>query len=372
MYLVYTVNDPRGGTIGTEQVAHVLIAQVRTENGAEPQRDVLITFPGFIFHTVPSPDGKYVAFVGSAHGEGGVEERHLFIFDMRTGLSRDVSSTGFYSRAVQTPPIFTPEGSTILFISRWTVDSGEFNIFKCDASTGAISGLYTNPVEDVPLGLMPDGNHCIAVTRNSGAPGSYNYISIDVADGTYEVLHTFSNVTKVGPPHADYDGARIFCDIKPSEENMGSFMGTPSREAIAINLEDNTETCLLDPNTVNYVYQLFQDSEDETRLLLRRQEGVEGEDTPFSRIATCRVDGSRFTYLTDTSARAYLLRPPTNIHPISPDNSLIFYYRQDPVFEHEDIWVMNPDGTGSLNISNTAGYNEGSAGWIVIPGNIED
>ncbi|MCX6647176.1 MAG: hypothetical protein NTY09_12590, partial [bacterium] len=144
-------------------------------------------------------------------------------------------------------------------------------------------------------------------------------------------------------------------------------IGANSRDVVSVNLVDGAVTNLLEPNTVTYVYRVFRDSNGELSLLLRRQEVFEGEETPLSRIAVCSADGSDFRYLTDTSARAYLYEPPTNINHLSPDNSLLFYYRQDPLFEHEDIWVMKSDGTDPVNVSDTAGYAEGSAGWIVIP-----
>jgi hypothetical protein len=140
---------------------------------------------------------------------------------------------------------------------------------------------------------------------------------------------------------------------------------------MSIDLETGLKRVLFDPTKVTYVYQVFPDSNGDLRFLLRRQEEISEEETPMSRIATARVDGSDFQYLTGTDARCYLLAPPTNIPPLSPDHSLLFYYRQDPVFHNEDIWVMKPDGTESVNISNTAGYPEGSAGWIVIPQSVE-
>jgi len=363
LHLVYTVNDPRTGTIGTVSIAHVLIAE---PDGS--RREVLISFPGFIYHTIPSPVGTDIAFVGSARGETGQDERHLFLFDLGSLTYVDVSAVGFYSRAVTTAPIFTPDGKWVIFLSRRSVEFGEFNVFKCEVATGRIGGLYTSPVEDVPLELMPDGLSCVAARRPPNVPGIIEYIAINIDDGSDKVIHRFEGVTKVGPANLDKSGAYLLCDVKPSEEGIAGGGGARSRQVFSVNLETGTEVMLLPPDTVTYVYQLFKDSEDQDWLLLRRQEDIEGEDTPMSRIAVCLTDGSDFKYLTDTSARSYLLGPPpTNIKHLSPDFSLMFFFRQDPVFEHEDIWVMKPDGTDPVNISNTAGYNEGSAGWIVIP-----
>lgn len=362
LHLIYTVNDPRSATFRASRSAHVLIAE---PDGS--RREVLFTFPGFIFHTVPSPLGGEIAFVGSTIGEERTEQRHLFLYDVDGGFYTDVSASGFYTRAVQTAPIFTPDGRWVIFLSKRSSESGIFNIFRCEVASGRTTGLYTDPVEDVPLGIMPDGNRCIAVRRVPNAPSSLEYISVDVDSGTDEVLFRFNNVTKVGPAHPDNTGSTIYCDIRPAEEDPGNPMAVPSRQVLAVSPETDERTLLLDPDTVTYLYQVFTGEDGTERLLLRRQEAIEGEDTPMSRIAVAASDGSGFSYLTDTSARSYLLPPPSNIPPLSPDYSLLFFYRQDPVFEHEDIWVMNIDGTGAVNISNTAGYNEGSAGWIVIP-----
>jgi hypothetical protein len=370
--LIYTVNDPRAGAYGVDRTARVLIAEPVNNTGddtdiEEPRRDVLFSYPGFIFHISPSPAGTHVAFVGSVLGETGEDERHLFIYELASRSYRDVSSTGFYSRAVKTAPVFTSEGDQVIFLSRWSTESGEYNIFKCEVETGRISGLYTEPVEDVPLTLMPDGRHCVSVIRDLTILGVFYYQSINIDTGDIEILYRFENVTKVGPAFVNDTASRIYCDLKPLDDTTSPLGGVRSRLVVELNLEDQAETSLLAPNTVTYVYQIFNYTTNEQRLVLRRQEDITGEDTPMTRIATCRLNGDDFQYLTNTSARSYLLPPPSNIHHISPDHSLIFFYRQDPVFEHEDIWVMRPDGSDEANISNTAGYNEGSAGWIVIP-----
>jgi hypothetical protein len=174
-------------------------------------------------------------------------------------------------------------------------------------------------------------------------------------------LHRFRNVTKIGPAFFDPAGQRIFCDVKPTAG------GIRSRELISVNLSTGEATTLLDPNSVTYVYQVYPGMDGSLRLMLRRQEALAEEETPMSRLATAKEDGSDFKYLTGTEARSYLLTPPSNIPPLCPDYSLLFYYRQDPMFKNEDIWVMKPDGTDPINISNTAGYAEGSAGWLVVP-----
>jgi len=363
LHLVYTVNDPRLATLGNADNAHVLIAE---SDGS--RREVLFTFPGFIFHTVPSPTGTHIAVVGSVPNLSGTDERHLFIYDIRTGRFRDVSEGGYYTRMVTTSPVFTRDGSAVLFISRRADDYPLYNIFRCEISSGQVRGLYTQSVEEVPVELTPDGRHCIAVRRVPDRSGVREFISINIESGAETIIHTFENVTKVGPACMTSDGGTIFCDLKPSDEGSSAGSGARSRELWSINLETDTATRLLDPATVTYIYQVFIDSGGSERLLLRRQEDLEGEDTPIARIATCLPDGSDFRYLTEATERSYLFGPPPkNTKHISPDNSLIFYYSQDPVFKHEDIWVMSPDGSNPVNISNTAGYGEGSAGWIQIP-----
>jgi Tol biopolymer transport system component len=362
LHLLYTVND-RFANTGSAPTARVLIAE---PDGS--RREILFEFPGHVFHITPSPTGDMVAFVGSASGDAGQNERHLFIYDIKLDTYRDVSLTGLYSRAVQAGPIFSLDGKYVLFLSRRSVDAGEYNIFKCDAETGVTSGLYTDSVEDVPLTMMPDGESCIAVRRPRNTTGVLEYIKVDINTGAAELLHRFENVTKIGPAHVDDTGTTMYCDIKIWNIDSAMDVGANSRDVVSVNLADGIVTNLLEPNTVSYVYQIYRDSSGELSLLLRRQEVFEGEETPLSRIAVCKADGSDLRYLTDTSARAYLYGPPPkNINHLSPDNSLLFFYRQDPLFEHEDIWVMKSDGTDPVNVSDTAGFAEGSAGWIVIP-----
>ena len=363
LHLLYTVNDRFADTMTTDVTARVLIAE---PDGS--RREILFEFPGHIIHLTPSPSGTKVGFIGSARGEDGENERHLFIYDIKSGEYWDASLSGQYSRAVQFGLIFTPDGKYVLFLSRWSMNSGDYNVFRCDVEAGVTTGLYTQAVEEVPLTMMPDGLSCIAVRRLRNVAGVLDYIKINVETGATELLFSFEDVTKIGPAHMDDTGTLLFCDIKKWEGASASDMGSHSRDVVSVDLTDGTISYLLEPNTVTYVYQVYRDSEGELSLLLRRQEVIEGEETPLSRIAVCRVDGSDFRYLTDTSARAYLYGPPPkNVSHLNPDNSLLFFYRQDPLFEHEDIWVMKPDGTDAVNVSDTAGFTEGSAGWIVIP-----
>jgi Tol biopolymer transport system component len=347
MYLVYTVNDPRAAQVAARK-ANVVIA-----DPVSLRREILFDYPGFIFHLVPSPDGKRVAFVAGARASDGSEARDLFLFDLAAGRYTDVSASGHFSRAVKTAPVFSPDGSSALFLSQQAVNAGEFNIFKCDTESGRIGGLYTDPVEDVPLTMMPDGRHCVAVRRVTGVPGSFEYISVDIGNGAATVLHRFDETTKVGPAFFDPAGTTLYCDTKPANSGSTVLGGVPSREVLSINLATGASTLILDPTKVSYIYQVYQ-------------EALESEETPMTRISICRADGSDFQYLTGTDARCYFLQPPSNIPPLSPDYSLIFYYRQDPVFQNEDIWVMKRDGSDPVNVSNTAGYPEGSAGWMVI------
>ncbi|MCX6646005.1 MAG: hypothetical protein NTY09_06575, partial [bacterium] len=304
LHLLYTVNDRFASTVDVAPTARVLIAE---PDGS--RREILFEFPGHILHITPSPSGDMVAFVGSAVGDADQNERHLFIYDIKAGTYMDASLTGLYSRAVQAGPIFSLDGKYVLFYSRWSVDAGEYNIFKCDVETGVTSGLYTESVEDVPLTMMPDGASCIAVRRPRSTTGVLEYIKVDINTGAAELLHRFENVTKIGPAHVDDTGTTMFCDIKIWNSNSSTDIGSNSRDVVSVNLADGVVTNLLEENTVTYVYQVFWDSNGNLSLLLRRQEVFEGEETPISRIAVCKADGSDFRYLTETSARAYLYEP---------------------------------------------------------------
>lgn len=361
MYLVYTVNDPRGGA-APGRVANVLIADPRGN-----RKEVLFRYHGFIFHLVPSPKGDKIAFVGSGLRFDKREARDVFLYDIKSNRYSNISEAGNFSRAVKGAPIFTPDGKILLFLSQSMIGEGQFNVFKYELESGKLGGLYTDPLEDIPLTLMPDGKHCVAVRRIPEAFSSFEYLSINIATGQAKSIYRFDYVTKVGPAFFDPSSSTIYCDRKPIDPGSILTVGIRSRETVAIDLESGKEKVLFDPSKVTYVYQIFTAKDGDSWLLLRRQEEIESEETPMSRICIARIDGSDFKYLTGTEARSYLLPPPSNIPPISPDNSLLFFYRQDPIFLNEDIWVMEPDGKNPVNISNTAGYPEGSAGWIVIP-----
>jgi len=362
LYLLYTVNDPLTGTIGVSPVARVLIATI---DGTS--REILFEYPGHIFHIAPSPSGTHVAFVATARGDDGHQERHFFLYDISEKTTFDSSESGFYSRWVETGPLFSPDGAFALFLSKPSSSSEDLNIFRCDVASGEIQGIYTEPVEDIPLELTPDGQSVIAVRRDPDSPDAYEYIAVNIETAETTLIHRIEGMTRVGPGIIDDRGEYLYCDVKIFEETAGTFGGSRSRQVYSINLSNGEEIRILEIDTVSYVYQYYRDRDGNGRLLLRRQEVVEGEETPMSRIATCLTDGTDFQYLTDTDARSYLVGPPPkNVRHISPDGTLLFFYRQDPVFENEDIWIMNIDGTDAHNISNTAGYAEGSAGWLVI------
>lgn len=364
-YLIYTVNDFQLDIVANKRTAHVLISAT---DGS--RRDILMSFSGFIHHMVPSPDGTRLAIAAQIEVtdeiQEGIEETHLFIYEIDTGGMVDVSLQDQRARRLKTGPIFTSDGSKVLFLSRWARDVAEFYIFSCDIVTLQISPLYTEPLEDVPLMLIPGGGQVVAVRRSPDLGNSFEFVGVEIETGASEILHTFQNVTKIGPAHVNEDHTVLYCDVKPIESEAGFISGIRSRKVVAVDLLTGSERILLDPASVSYVYQLFRDSEGNDNLVLRRQEKSPDEDTLVGRVAIYNVATSGLQYLSPIETRTSWPVPPSNIRPLSPDGTLLYYYQKDPVFEYTDIYVMHPDGSDPVNLSNTAGYNEGSAGWIAI------
>jgi Tol biopolymer transport system component len=70
------------------------------------------------------------------------------------------------------------------------------------------------------------------------------------------------------------------------------------------------------------------------------------------------ADGSNPTKLTDTLAYT---------HAWSPDGTKIIFGSVDDSLEPRDLFVMNPDGSGLTNITNTDGTRERSPSWQALP-----
>ncbi|MBA3356463.1 MAG: PD40 domain-containing protein, partial [Pyrinomonadaceae bacterium] len=70
------------------------------------------------------------------------------------------------------------------------------------------------------------------------------------------------------------------------------------------------------------------------------------------------ADGSNPTKLTDTLA---------STHAWSPDGTKIIFGSVDDSLEPRDLFVMNPDGSGLTNITNTDGTRERSPSWQALP-----
>jgi hypothetical protein len=77
-----------------------------------------------------------------------------------------------------------------------------------------------------------------------------------------------------------------------------------------------------------------------------------------SHIWVVNADGSNPTKLTDT---------PASTHTWSPDGTKIIFGSVDDSLEPRDLFVMNPDGSGLTNITNTDGTREWSPSWQALP-----
>jgi Tol biopolymer transport system component len=362
LYLVYMVNEYQRGLTNNSNTGHVLIASPDGE-----RRELLFNHPQFIYHIVPSPAGTHIAFVASVQITAGYDEKHLWIFNLETGRMQDVSSQGQNSRNLSTTPIFSPDGSKVFFLSKISRDTGQFHVFECDVATLTIRGLYTQPVEEVPITVIPGTGRICVVQRSPEGVNNYSHVSIDSDTGETETLHTYESITKLGPAFIDRNFRTIFTDTKPYDPSASALSGMRSRNILSVDIAFGTETELaMEEGSVSYVYQIFMDSDGVDKLLLRRQVASENEETPVGRIMKCDLDGTNQEFLTPEGLRTSWQRPPSNVPPVSYDGSLIFYFRKDPVFDFTDLYVMNTDGTNSVNVSNTAGYSEEAAGWLAV------
>jgi len=145
-----------------------------------------------------SPDGRYLAFMSYKN-----KNPHLFIYDVKTGSTRLLSSTP----GLNLPGSWSPDGKMIL--ATLSVDGNE-EIYAIEVATGKRKRLTYNQDIDVSPVFSPDGKSIAFVSDRSGTP----QIFIMNSDGTNVRRLTFYgnyNTSPAWSPRGDrilYEGRK--------------------------------------------------------------------------------------------------------------------------------------------------------------------
>ncbi len=169
-----------------------LLTIVDVERG-KTEREIPIPEIGEIFNPSWSPDGRYVAFSGLV---GGLSD--LYVYDLQEEQLRRLTNDPY----ADLQPVFSPDGSTIAFVSdRFSTGLssllfGNYRLAFADPVTGAIrpapgfeNGKHISPQ------WSPDGQSLYFVSDQSGISNVYR---VQVESGElFQVTNLYTGVTGI-------------------------------------------------------------------------------------------------------------------------------------------------------------------------------
>lgn len=138
-----------------------------------------------------SPDGKSIAFTGLTD----LGQRDVYVVPTAGGAVRQLTDDAFSERDVAW-------GKDGVYFTSDATDHGRENLFRADASSGAVTRLTTEPADDRHPRPQPDGS-VLFTSDASGKPDLYR-----LSDGQVRRLSDFA--TGLSAPQAAPDGRGIY------------------------------------------------------------------------------------------------------------------------------------------------------------------
>src|SRR2546421_2612574 len=252
-------------------------------------------------------------------------------------------------------PVWSPDGTKIAFAK----ERGAFSeIFVMNAD-GSDQRRLTQSKFDQSHTWSPDGTQ-IAFWRMDNIPMSPSSMGIFVMNADGSDQRAVASTSFFLQPAWSPDGLKLAVADYGALGTYGIYL---------INVDGSNRTQITQPSTSPV---LFEDhdpawSPDGSKITFTRCDGSDGYDCwdTTSHLWVVNADGSNPTKLTDTQAWS---------HAWSPDGTKIILSNGQN--SGGDLLVMNPDGSGLTNITNTNDKHEQSPSWqplpLILPNPIDD
>jgi Tol biopolymer transport system component len=273
------------------------------------------------FYPSCSPDGKKIAFVTNRDGNAEIYIMNADGSDQMRLTENSVSDL---------LPSWSPDGSKIVFDSD---RDGNREIYIMNADGSGQTRLTNDPAVEYAPTWSPDGTR---IAFHSNRDGNWE-IYVMSTDGSNQTRLTVNSAMDAWPSWSP-DGGKIAFHSRRNK----------NAEIYVMDTDGSNQTRLTDNPADDYSPSW---SPDGTRIIFfsERDENFE--------IYTMDADGSNQTRMTDNPAND--TRPSW-----SPDGTRIFFC-SDRDFD-EEIYVMDADGSNPVNLTNNAPVNQ-TFGLVPLP-----
>jgi len=260
-----------------------------------------------------------------------------------------------FSQEREDQPVWSPDGTKIAFASvHWNGNGGYSEIFVMNADGSDQRRLTQSKFDGSPT-WSPDGMqiafwHLDSITM----PSSWGIFVMN-ADGSDQ--RAVASTSGFQEPAWSPDGLKFAVGA--------NYFGIH-----LINVDGSNQTQITQPPLSGPIFEDHDPawSPDGSKITFARCLDSNGFGCyTTSHLWGVNADGSNPTKLTDTLAYT---------HAWSPDGTKIIFGSVDDSLEPRDLFVVNPDGSGLTNITNTDGTREWSPSWqalsLALPNPIDD